>query len=54
MLGRSCGVSGSLHCNMWDLRSLPGIEPVSPPLGSRFLTTGLPGKSLRQGIILKA
>ena len=28
---------------MWNLL-LPGIEPVSPALAGRFLTTGLPGK----------
>ena len=29
---------------MWDLPR-PGIEPVSPALASRFLTTAPPGKS---------
>ena len=33
-----------LSC-MWDLPR-PGIEPVSPALEGRFLTTGPPGKSL--------
>ena len=28
---------------MWDLPG-PGIEPVSPELTGRFLTTGPPGK----------
>ena len=28
---------------MWDLPE-PGIEPVSPKLQGRFLTTGPPGK----------
>ena len=28
---------------MWDLPG-PGIEPESPALAGRFLTTGLPGK----------
>ena len=32
-----------LH-KMWDL-SRPGIEPVSPALAGRYLTTGPPGKS---------
>ena len=30
--------------NMWNLPG-PGIEPVSPALAGRFLTTGPPGKS---------
>ena len=30
---------------MWD-RPRPGIEPVSPALAGRFLTTAPPGKSL--------
>ena len=29
---------------MWDLPG-PGIEPVSPALAGRFLTTAPPGKS---------
>ena len=28
---------------MWNLPG-PGIEPVSPVLAGRFLTTGMPGK----------
>ena len=28
---------------MWNLPE-PGIEPVSPAIAGRFLTTGLPGK----------
>ena len=38
----SCGTR--LSC-MWDLPG-PGIEPVSPALLGRFLTTASPGKSL--------
>ena len=30
---------------MWDLSSQPGIEPMSPTLEGRFLTTGPPGSS---------
>ena len=30
---------------MWDLPG-PGLEPVSPELAGRFLTTAPPGKSL--------
>ena len=33
-----------LFCTMWDLPE-PGIKPVSLALASRFLPTGLPGKS---------
>ena len=29
--------------NMWNLPR-PGIEPMSPALAGRFLTTGPPGK----------
>ena len=40
----SCGTWDSLPCSMWDLPG-PGIEPVSPALTGRFLTTGPLGKS---------
>ena len=40
----SCGARASLLHSMWDL-SGPGIEPVSPALAGRFLTTEPPGKS---------
>ena len=40
----SCGTQAELLCGMWDLPGL-GIEPVSPLLAGRFLTTGSPGKS---------
>ena len=33
---------------MWDLPG-PGLEPVSPALAGRFLTTAPPGKSLPSG-----
>ena len=39
----SCSTWAQLLCSMWDLPK-PGIEPVSPALQGRFLTTGLPGK----------
>ena len=42
----SCGARASLLLGMWDLPG-PGIEPVSPALAGRFLTTVLPGKSPR-------
>ena len=35
---------------MWDLPG-PGVEPVSPALAGRFLTTAPPGKS--QELFLK-
>ena len=41
----SCGVQPGLLCGMWDLPG-PGIEPASPALAGRFLTTAPPGKSL--------
>ena len=41
----SCGTRALLLCGMWDLPG-PGIEPVSPALVGRFLTTVPPGKSL--------
>ena len=41
----SCGAQALLLRGMWDLPG-PGIEPVSPALAGRFLTTAPPGKSL--------
>ena len=43
----SYGAWAQLLCNMWDLPR-PEIEPVSPALAGRFLTTGPPGKSRRK------
>ena len=40
----SCDTWAQLLCGMWDLPR-PGIEPVSPVLAGRFLTTAPPGKS---------
>ena len=40
----SCGAQASLLRSMWDLPG-PGLEPVSPALAGRFLTTVPPGKS---------
>ena len=40
----SCGMQAYLLCGMWDLPG-PGIEPMSPALAGRFLTTGPAGKS---------
>ena len=39
----TCGARASLLHSMWDLPG-PGIEPVSPALAGRFLTTEPPGK----------
>ena len=40
----SCGAQAQLLCGLWDLPG-PGIEPVSPALTGRFLTSGPPGKA---------
>ena len=40
----SCGAQAQLLRGMWDLPG-PGLEPVSPALAGRFLTTVPPGKS---------
>ena len=39
----SCGARAQLLHSMWDLPGL-GIEPVSPALAGRFLSTAPPGK----------
>ena len=39
----SCGARALLLRGMWDLPG-PGLEPVSPALAGRFLTTVPPGK----------
>ena len=41
---RSCGTWAQSLPGMWDLPG-PGIEPVSPALAGRFLTTGPSGKA---------
>ena len=45
-------VEGRLSCSeaCRTLVSRPGIEPTSPALQGRFLTTGLPGESLKTGL----
>ena len=40
----SCGARAELPRGMWD-PPRPGLEPVSPALAGRFLTTAPPGKS---------
>ena len=42
---RSCGAWTYLLRCMWDLPG-SGLEPVSPALAGRFLTTAPPGKCL--------
>ena len=39
----SCGARDQLLRGMWDLPG-PGLEPMSPALAGRFLTTAPPGK----------
>ena len=39
----NCGSRAQLLHGMWDLPG-PGLEPVSPALAGRFLTTAPPGK----------
>ena len=39
----SCGTRAWLLCGMWDLPG-PGLQPMSPALAGRFLTTVPPGK----------
>ena len=39
----SCGARAKLLHGMWDLPA-PGLEPMSPALAGRFLTTAPPGK----------
>ena len=39
----NCGSRAQLLRSMWDLPR-PGLEPVSPALAGRFLTTAPPGK----------
>ena len=41
----SCGARAQLLRSRWDLPR-PGLEPVSPALAGRFLTTAPPGKPL--------
>ena len=43
----SCGSQAQLLRGMWDLPR-PGLEPVSPALAGRFLTTAPPGKPGRR------
>ena len=40
----SCGACAQLLRGMWDLPG-PGLEPMSPALAGRCLTTAPPGKS---------
>ena len=47
-----CSARAQLLHGMWDLPA-PGLEPMSPALAGRFLTTVPPGKSQKQSIFLK-
>ena len=52
----ACGLSCPMVCGILVPRrgilvSRPGIEPSSPALGGRFLTTGPPGKSLESWVL---
>ena len=47
----SCGSRAQLLRGMWDLPR-PGLEPVSPALAGRFLTTAPPGKPLDQCFLI--
>ena len=40
----SCGSQAELVCSMWNLPGA-GVEPTSPVLAGRLLTTAPPGKS---------
>ena len=46
----SCGARAELLHGMWGLPG-PGLEPVSPALAGRFLTTAPPGKSLNDELL---
>ena len=47
----SCGSRAQLLGGMWDLPR-PGLEPASPALAGRFLTTAPPGKPHMYGFVL--
>ena len=47
----SCGAWDNLLRGMWNLPG-PGIEPMSPALAGRFLTTAPPGKPQDRLLIL--
>ena len=49
----SCGAQAEMLPGMWDLPG-PGIEPMSPALAGRFLTTVPPRKSLTRVFNLKS
>jgi len=45
VLSLCCSAQALLPSSMWDFSSQAEIEPMSPVLEGRFLTTGPPGKS---------
>ena len=47
-----CGTLALLLLGTWDLPG-PGIEPVSPALAGRFLSTVPPGKSVYSIFLLR-
>ena len=49
----SCGAWAQLLRGMWDLPG-PGLEPVSPALAGRFLTTVPPGKPVACSFIAES
>ena len=49
----SCGARDYLLCGMWDLHR-QGIEPVSPALAGRFLSTVPPGKPIPSHFLLNS
>ena len=49
----NCGSRAQLLHSMWDLPR-PGLEPMSPALAGRFLTTVPPGKPLKLIVFKKA
>ena len=46
----SCGARAKLLCGMWDLPG-PKVQPMSPALAGRFLTTAPPGKPLNSNFL---
>ena len=52
MCSSDLGAQAQLFRGMWDLPG-PGLEPVSPALAGRFLTTAPPGKSTVDAFLMK-
>ena len=45
----SCSTGAYFLCGMWDLPT-PGIQPTSPAVSGRFLSTGAPEKLSVQSV----